>query len=60
MLILLTDGRPTVGVTNNDEIRSRIKRAIRDRYSVFCLGFGGDVDHTFLSQVASENKGLSR
>ncbi|CAK8677978.1 unnamed protein product [Clavelina lepadiformis] len=61
MIILLTDGQPTSGpVTNTEQIRSIVKKRIAGKYSLFCLGFGNDVDHTFLEKLALENKGLSR
>jgi len=60
MLLMLTDGRPTAGVTRTSDIRASVKRQVAGRYSVFCLGFGSDVDHSFLNKLASENQGLSR
>nr|XP_018667021.1 inter-alpha-trypsin inhibitor heavy chain H4 isoform X2 [Ciona intestinalis] len=60
MMILLTDGQPTVGVTGNEAIRRNIRERVNGRYSIFCLGFGQHLDHEFLDQIASENKGLSR
>ncbi|XP_018667021.2 inter-alpha-trypsin inhibitor heavy chain H4 isoform X2 [Ciona intestinalis] len=60
MMILLTDGQPTVGVTGNEAIRRNIRERVNGRYSIFCLGFGRHLDHEFLDQIASENKGISR
>nr|CAB3257367.1 inter-alpha-trypsin inhibitor heavy chain H4 [Phallusia mammillata] len=60
MLILLTDGQPTSGVTSTSEIRRSLLERVAGRYSVFCLGFGPNVDHKFLDKLATENQGLSR
>ncbi|XP_036389131.1 inter-alpha-trypsin inhibitor heavy chain H4-like isoform X2 [Megalops cyprinoides] len=60
IIILLTDGDPTIGVTNLDKIQANVKQAIRNRYSLYCLGFGFDVDYSFLERMALENGGLAR
>ncbi|KAJ8265174.1 hypothetical protein COCON_G00142730 [Conger conger] len=60
ILILLTDGDPTTGVTNLDEIQKNVREAIRKRYTLYCLGFGFDVDYKFLERMSLENDGLAR
>ncbi|KAG7472248.1 hypothetical protein MATL_G00106870 [Megalops atlanticus] len=60
IIILLTDGDPTIGVTDLDQIQVNVKQAIRNRYSLYCLGFGFDVDYNFLERMALENGGLAR
>merc|ERR1712012_653666 len=60
MIIMLTDGEPTSGVTNTEDIRQNIKNDNEGRYSIFCLGFGESLDHNFLKQVSNENQGISR
>ncbi|XP_030061591.1 inter-alpha-trypsin inhibitor heavy chain H4 isoform X2 [Microcaecilia unicolor] len=60
MIILLTDGEPTSGVTNLATIQKNIQRAIEGRFTLYCLGFGGDVDYKFLEKLALENGGLAR
>ncbi len=56
MVIMLTDGQPTMGVTNLDQIRSNIRQKIQGDISLFTLGFGDDVDGRFLEQMALENQ----
>ena len=56
MLIMLTDGAPSHGVTGVSEIRKLVREEIRGEMSLFTLGFGEDVDSTFLEQLALENQ----
>ncbi|XP_070246855.1 inter-alpha-trypsin inhibitor heavy chain H4-like [Myotis yumanensis] len=60
LLLLLTDGDPTVGQTNPRKIQKNVQEAIRGQYSLFCLGFGFDVSYTFLEKLARDNGGLAR
>ena len=56
MLIMLTDGIPSAGVTNPSDIRRLVKEEIDGEMSLFTLGFGNDVDSTLLEQLALENQ----
>ncbi|CAK6435502.1 unnamed protein product [Pipistrellus nathusii] len=60
LLLLLTDGDPTVGVTNPSKIQKNVQEAIGGQYSLFCLGFGFDVSYAFLEKLALDNGGLAR
>ncbi|XP_057702098.1 inter-alpha-trypsin inhibitor heavy chain H3-like isoform X2 [Corythoichthys intestinalis] len=60
MIILLTDGMPNHGVSNLEEIQENVRQAIQGRMSLFCLGFGNDVDYSFLDVMSKQNKGLAR
>ncbi|KAM5231082.1 inter-alpha-trypsin inhibitor heavy chain H4 isoform 33-T39 [Hipposideros larvatus] len=60
LIILLTDGDPTVGETNPKNIQKNVQDAIDGRYSLFCLGFGFDVSYAFLEKLALDNGGLAR
>lgn len=60
LLILLTDGDPTVGETNPTKIQKNVQDAINGKYSLFCLGFGFDVSYAFLEKLALDNGGLAR
>src|SRR5262249_2714934 len=51
LIVFLTDGAPTIGVTSEDDI---VKRAV-DRASdvrIFCFGIGNDVNTHLLDRVA--------
>ena len=62
-IVMLTDGLPTVGVTNLDQILANVqeRRKERERAStrVFVFGVGYDVDTHFLDQMATDNGGVA-
>lgn len=60
MIIFLTDGQPTSGETSTGRIIDNIKRANKDRYTLFSLGFGSGVDFSFLQKLSLQNKGVAR
>ncbi|XP_075930660.1 inter-alpha-trypsin inhibitor heavy chain H2 [Petromyzon marinus] len=60
ILVLLTDGDPTVGVIDLAEISANVKAAMAGNFSLFALGFGFDVDYDFLERLALENRGIAR
>nr|XP_019957060.1 PREDICTED: inter-alpha-trypsin inhibitor heavy chain H3-like isoform X4 [Paralichthys olivaceus] len=60
ILILLTDGDPTSGVTDLNQIQSNIKNAIADKFPLYCLGFGYDVNFKFLETMSLQNNGAAR
>lgn len=60
LIIFLTDGRPTVGETQSSKILSNTKDAIRDKFCLFTIGIGNDVDHKLLERMALENCGMTR
>ena len=60
MIIILSDGQPTIGITNLNQIKEKTKVWIDGRYSLFTLGFGNDVDHEFLEKLAGKNSGTFR
>ncbi|XP_063766380.1 inter-alpha-trypsin inhibitor heavy chain H3-like isoform X1 [Eleginops maclovinus] len=60
ILILLTDGDPTTGVTNLEQIQSNVRAAIMDKFPLYCLGFGFDVNFEFLEKMSLQNNGVAR
>ncbi|XP_038553893.1 inter-alpha-trypsin inhibitor heavy chain H3-like isoform X3 [Micropterus salmoides] len=60
MIILLTDGMPNYGESNPLKIQENVRSAIGGNMSLFCLGFGDDVDYSFLDVMSKQNKGLAR
>ncbi|XP_051873123.1 inter-alpha-trypsin inhibitor heavy chain H3-like isoform X2 [Pristis pectinata] len=60
MIILLTDGDPSVGEKDPAKIQVNAKNAIKERYSLYCLGFGFDVEYSFLEKMALDNGGVAR
>ncbi|KAK3877675.1 hypothetical protein Pcinc_017625, partial [Petrolisthes cinctipes] len=60
IIVLLTDGSPTSGVTSHSVILKNVRNRNRDRATVFCLGFGRGADMDFLARLALQNHGTSR
>ncbi|XP_051947822.1 inter-alpha-trypsin inhibitor heavy chain H6 isoform X2 [Xyrauchen texanus] len=59
MIIFLTDGEATIGVTEPDVILSNAQKAL-GLASLFGLAFGDDADFPLLRRLALENRGVSR
>ncbi|HEY8667885.1 MAG TPA: VIT domain-containing protein [Tepidisphaeraceae bacterium] len=59
IIIFLTDGLPTVGVTQEDPI---VQNAIKDGQStrIFCFGIGNDVNTHLLDRIANATGALSQ
>lgn len=59
ILIFLTDGLPTEGVTDSSLILEDVKRAAPENIRLFAFGVGYDVDTFLLDSLAQENHGAS-
>ncbi|KAG7493317.1 inter-alpha-trypsin inhibitor heavy chain H3 [Solea senegalensis] len=60
MIILLTDGMPNYGEQNLEKIQENVRSAAGGNMSLFCLGFGNDVDYSFLDVMSKQNNGVAR
>ncbi|XP_068995981.1 inter-alpha-trypsin inhibitor heavy chain H2 [Embiotoca jacksoni] len=60
MIILVSDGDPTVGEIKLSVIQKNVKRVMREEFSLFSLGIGFDVDYDFLERIANENRGMAQ
>ncbi|KAK9529424.1 hypothetical protein VZT92_013516 [Zoarces viviparus] len=60
MIILLTDGMPNSGESNLKRIQENVGSAIGGKMTLFSLGFGNDVDYSFLDVMSRQNKGVAR
>jgi len=60
MVIFLTDGLPSSGVTNDEEIKSNIQKNNEDQIPVFTIAFGADTDIGLLQDIASQNNAVSK
>ncbi|XP_058487912.1 inter-alpha-trypsin inhibitor heavy chain H3-like isoform X1 [Solea solea] len=60
MIILLTDGMPNSGVSRPATIQENVRDAVGGNMSLFCLGFGKNVDYSFLDVMSKQNKGVAR
>ncbi|CAJ1051410.1 inter-alpha-trypsin inhibitor heavy chain H3-like [Xyrichtys novacula] len=60
MVIMLTDGMPDGGRSSLGMIQQNVRNAAGGNLSLFCLGFGNDVDYSFLDTLSKESKGVAR
>ena len=59
MIIFLTDGLPTAGVTDVDKIAENVAKAAPKNVRLFPFGVGYDVNTVLLDTLASQNRGAS-
>ncbi len=59
MIIFLTDGLPTVGVTDTEKILDAIRQANDGQARIFVFGVGYDVNTHFLDRLSTENGAVS-
>jgi Ca-activated chloride channel family protein len=60
VVIFLTDGKPTVGMTDETRIVTNVKQANTGRTRVFCFGIGLDVNAHLLDKITEETRGVSQ
>ena len=58
-LVILTDGQPTVGVTDRGQLRQMARDANRHDVNVFAIAFGGDADWSFVHGIAADGDGVA-
>lgn len=58
-ILFLTDGLPTVGVTDTASILNDIRKANMNKSRVFVFGVGNDVNTELLDRISLENRGTS-
>ena len=59
IVVLLTDGRPTMGVVDSSDIIARFSKANGGRISVFTVGAGDRVNSFLLDLLGQNNRGGS-
>lgn len=59
LVIFLTDGEATIGVTAGDTILTNAKKALGSA-SLFGLAFGDDADFLLMKRLALDNRGVAR
>jgi len=58
-VVFLTDGQPTVGVTEDREIISAVEEKNRSNLRIFAFGVGFQVNTYLLDQIASITRGVA-
>lgn len=59
ILIFMTDGLPTVGITNITRIVDNVRQASKPGVRLFTFGVGYDVNTALLDKLAAENGGVA-
>lgn len=59
MLVFMTDGLPTVGMTNVTKILENVREARKPGVRMFTFGVGYDVNTALLDKLAAENGGVA-
>ncbi|XP_047245783.1 inter-alpha-trypsin inhibitor heavy chain H5 [Girardinichthys multiradiatus] len=60
LIIFLTDGRPTIGETQSASILGNTRSAVNEKFCIFTIGIGNDVDYRLVERMALENCGMMR
>jgi uncharacterized protein YegL len=60
IIVFLTDGMPTAGITSTDLIRDNVKTANTEQVSIYSLGLGSNVRFEFLEALSLENYGFAQ
>jgi Ca-activated chloride channel family protein len=60
VIIFLTDGMPTVGVTNEEQILGNLRKAGAGNTRIFCFGIGSDVNTHLLDRITEETSAFSQ
>jgi Ca-activated chloride channel homolog len=58
-VIFLTDGQPTIGTTDEDEILARVKQRGDGQTRIFCFGIGTDVNTHLLDRISEATRAVS-
>jgi Ca-activated chloride channel family protein len=59
IIIFLTDGLATEGVTDTDRIMANVSRQAEENVRIFTFGVGDDVNTFLLDTIAQDNRGAS-
>ena len=60
VVIFLTDGRPTIGITDEEQIVTNVKKGNDGHTRIFCFGIGTDVNTHLLDKITEETRAFSQ
>lgn len=60
VVVFLTDGEATVGITNPEKILENISSVNEDGIPIFSLAFGQTADYDLVKKISIQNNGLGR
>jgi Ca-activated chloride channel homolog len=56
MIVFITDGKPTIGETNEDPLIKKIKSSNADNTRIFTFGIGDDLNTHLLDKITEETR----
>ena len=60
VVIFLTDGQPTIGTTDENQIVDNVKKEDDGRTRIFCFGIGTDVNTHLLDRITEQTRAFSQ
>ncbi len=60
LIIFLTDGRPTIGTTDEEQILRDVKSDNERHTRIFCFGIGTDVNTHLLDKITEDTRAFSQ
>jgi len=60
VIVFLTDGMPTIGTTDENQIVANVKKMNDGGTRIFCFGIGGDVNTHLLDKITEETRAFSQ
>jgi Ca-activated chloride channel family protein len=60
VVIFLTDGMPTVGTTDENQIVAHVQKANEEQTRIFCFGIGTDVNTHLLDKITEATRAFSQ
>ena len=60
MIIFLTDGRPSSGITNNEVIKSNIRKYNEYQVPIYGLAFGDNADFDLIKDISTESGAFTK
>ena len=60
VIVFLTDGMPTIGTTDENQIVANVKKMNDGGPRIFCFGIGGDVNTHLLDKITEETRAFSQ
>ncbi|MBN2572134.1 MAG: VWA domain-containing protein [Ignavibacteriales bacterium] len=56
MIIFITDGKPTIGETNEDKLVQKVKDENNNKYRIFTFGIGNEINTHLLDKITEVTK----
>jgi Ca-activated chloride channel family protein len=60
VIIFLTDGKPTIGTTDENQIVKNVEKHNDDNTRIFCFGIGNDLNTHLLDKITEQTRAFSQ